>query len=69
MRTLNPLYIGSLAHFTIKMHFILNVYPLYFPRVTVAKPKIRYLHLMTSFDGLLEDTIVISDAVTPSREV
>ena len=69
MRTLNPLCIGSLAHFTIKMHFILNIDSLYFPRVTVAKPKVRYLHLMTSFDGLLEDTVVISDAITPSREV
>ncbi len=47
------------------MNFVLNVNSLNFPRVSVFKPIIGNFNLVAIFDDLSENTIFISDSITP----
>jgi len=57
-----------LSDVTIESYLIGDVSAFNFPRVAPAEPVVWCLHLVAINDALLEDTIVISDAVTPSRD-
>jgi len=48
---------------------VLHVHPLDLPRVAVAEPVVRNLDLVAVLDDLLEDAVVVSDAVAPGWQV
>lgn len=51
---------------SIKSYLIGDVSSLNFPRISLAKPEVRRLDLVSINDSLFKDTIVVSDTVTPS---
>jgi len=39
------------------------------PRVAVVEPEVGNLNLVTIFNGLFKDTIIVANTITPSRNV
>ena len=52
---------------SIEMHVVLHFHSLDLEGVSVLKPVVRDLHLVAVHDFLLEDTVVVPDAVPPRR--
>ena len=47
------------------MYFVLNIDSFYFPRVAIGEPEIGDFDLVPIFYDLFEDTIIVSDPVSP----
>ena len=67
-----PLYafgIGGPSDLTVKFDLVFHINSLDLPRVAVAEPIIRYFYLISILDQLLENAVVIANAVSPGRIV
>ena len=54
---------------TIESDLVCDILPFDLPWVTLSQPKIRNLHLVTILKGLSEDTILISNTITPGWDL
>jgi len=57
----------DLADISVEFDWAVDIKSFDFPRISVVQPVVRYLNLVTILDQLSEDTIVISNTVSPSR--
>lgn len=58
-----------LLRVTVETNLVGDILALNFPRVAVVQPEVRNLYLITILDLLLENTVVISNTITPSRDL
>lgn len=65
VRSLNSLIINCFSHFAVEMNLVFNVDSFNLPRITIAEPIIWHLDLISFFDDLLKNTIIVSDSVAP----
>jgi len=66
---LDALGVGRPADLAVKLDLVLHVHALDLPRVAVAEPVVRHLHLVAVLDQLLEDAVVVANPVPPGRIV
>ena len=59
----------DLADMAVELHWAIDIKSFDFPRISVIKPVVRHLYLVTILNQLSENTIVVSDAIPPSWEV
>ena len=65
----HTLGVDCFSHFTVESYFVLNIDSFDFPGITVTEPVIWDFDLVAVFYDLLEDAVVITDAIAPSGEV
>ena len=59
--------IPLLSHIPIEPDRIVHIPPLYLPRIHRHQPIVRHFYLIPILDFLLEDPVIISDSIPPSR--
>mmetsp|Transcript_101606 Transcript_101606/g.140414 ORF Transcript_101606/g.140414 Transcript_101606/m.140414 type:complete len:202 (+) Transcript_101606:1511-2116(+) len=58
-----------LSHVTVETNRVSYIRALNFPRVSILQPEVRNFNLVTILDLLLEDSVFVSNTVTPSRNL
>ncbi len=53
-------------NFTVETNFIIDIQARNFPRISEIEPIIREFHLITIDNFLSEDSVSVTDTVTPS---
>lgn len=65
----SPSFVNKRMNSSIELDRVANLVTTNLPREPVLDPVVRFLHLTTLHDFLLEDAVGVSDSVAPTRVI